>query len=440
MTEAVFFKLAAFIISTGFILVAWLAKKMVGHWLNPSSIFSLFWSLYTILPLVVAFNAPINPAGIIYILFFNIAFASSVVLFDWKFAFKKNQSKPSANVMFDTKIFHLCFYFVFLVCCISLILGVLEQGFSIAEFFVNPMAFAGKYAGMRYGGELKSNIFSQLGLTTSYIVIVLGGIMYGVCQKKKHFVLVLSFLPSILIMALQSAKGLFFFSIFMFAGSLFLVNIYNKSYTLFDTKGLKKIILYGSLVLPVIIMSFLSRGLHESNDLAFIIQKVTKYLVSYSSVHLYAFSDWFSQRYFLFSEFSYRQEQGTLGFYTLMSVFRLLGDTREVPMGIYDEFFFYGDYLKGNLYTVFRGIITDFTLIGSLAFSCFVGFFSNFFFYRLLCTRSSSFYAIFFIFFISISYQTYIISSLTWITIPVVFFTLVLFLFVYYRIYRGVSF
>ena len=35
-------------------------------------------------------------------------------------------------------------------------------------------------------------------------------------------------------------------------------------------------------------------------------------------------------------------------------------------MGVYDEFFTYGEYVKGNLYTVFRGIITDFGLLGSL--------------------------------------------------------------------------
>ena len=440
MSEFIFFKVVSLFFSFGFVFLAWFSKKIVGYWLNPSSIFSLFWALYTLLPLTIVHGVPINPFAIVYILLFNVCFISSVYLFNWKVAFIRNDEKPAAVTVFDTNIFHFCFYFVTSISVISLLVSVLEQGLNLAEFFVNPMAFAGKFAGMRYGGELTPSVFSQLGLTTSYIVIVLGGILYGVCKKKKLLILVLSFLPSILVMALQSAKGLFFFSIFMFFAGILLVKLYDKSYTLINKEALKKMLIYGSLVLPVLLMSFLSRGLHESNDSAFVINKLARYLFSYSSGHLYAFSDWFSERYFSYSEFKYKQEEFSLGFYSFMSAFKLLGDGRYVPVGTYSEYFIYGDYIKTNIYSVFRGIITDFTLIGSLVFSCFIGFCCNLFFYRLLCTRINSFYSMFFIFFIGISYQTYLISSLMWITIPVVFLVLILFLFLYYNIYRGIRF
>jgi len=440
MSEFVFFKIVALFFSSSFIFMAWGSKKIAGHWLNPSSIFSLFWGVYTLLPLIVVQDVPINPFSIVYMLFFNLCFISSLYLFNWKGAFIKNDQKPTANTMFNTQVFHFCFYFVTIISISTLLFGVTEQGLNLADFFVNPMAFAGQFASMRYGDEITPSISSQLGLTTSYFVIVLGGVLYGSSKKNKNIILVLSFLPSILVMALQSAKGLFFFSIFIFFAGILLVKIYNKSYTLVDKKSLKKMLLYGALVLPVILMSFLSRGLHESNDTAFVLNKLTKYLLTYSSVHLYAFSDWFSERYFSYSLFSYKQEEFTVGFYTFMSVFRLAGDDRIIPMGVYNEFFFHGDYINGNLYTIFRGLITDFTIVGSLIFACFIGFFCNLFFYRLLCTQTNPFYAMFFIFFVGISYQTYIISSLMWITIPVVFLVLFLFLYLYYNIYRGIRF
>jgi hypothetical protein len=89
-------------------------------------------------------------------------------------------------------------------------------------------------------------------------------------------------------------------------------------------------------------------------------------------------------------------------------------------MGIYDEFYAYGDYISGNLYTVFRGTITDFGLAGSLIFAFIVGSVCALNFWYLLGTKKSEFSIVFFIYFVAISYQTYIISTLTWLTISVV--------------------
>jgi len=318
------------------------------------------------------------------------------------------------------------------VSVVSLVIGVITQGsMNIVDFFANPLAFAAEYAGKGYGGELKPSVFAQLGLTTSYIVIVLGGILYGASKKKR--VLLLAFLPSLLVMLLQSAKGLFFFSIFMFIAGILLVRLYNKTYYLLTFKELKKLLIYGSLVLPIIIMSFLSRGLQHETNMDIIIHRIMRFSISYSSGHLYAFSDWFSDRYLSDSFFSYKQEEFTAGFYSLMSFFRMFGDDREVLLGVYSEYFEHEFHLKTNIYTVFRGLITDFTLIGSLIMACFLGFICNLFFYRLLCSKANAFYIVFFIFFVGIAYQSYIISTLMWLTIPVVFTFLTLFLFVYFK-------
>jgi oligosaccharide repeat unit polymerase len=439
MTEFVFIKLASIILSFGFIFLAWISKRVVGHWLNPSSIFSLFWFLYTFLPLVLALPAPINPAIILYILTFNFCFVSSACLLNWKVAFAKNKNKPSPVVLFDTFVMHASFYLVSIISIISLVIGVATQGdMNIVDFFNNPLAFAGEYAGKGYGGELKPSIFAKIGLTTSYIVIVLGGLLYGAGKQKK--VLLIAFLPSLLVRLLQSAKGLFFFSIFIFIAGILTIRLYNQTFYLLTLKELKKLLLYACFAMPIIIMSFLSRGLQNVTDMDIIIHRIVRFTISYSSGHLYAFSDWFSDRYFEYSVFSYRQEEFTAGFYSLMSVYRLLGGDRDVPLGVYLEYFEHDFHLKTNIYTVFRGIITDFTLVGSLILACFLGLLCNVFFYRLLCSKNNPFYIVFFIFFVGITYQTYIISTLMWSTIPVVFILLTLFLFVYFRIYNKIRF
>ncbi|RYZ83381.1 MAG: oligosaccharide repeat unit polymerase, partial [Proteobacteria bacterium] len=174
-------------------------------------------------------------------------------------------------------------------------------------------------------------------------------------------------------------------------------------------------------VFPIVIASFLSRGIYQIDDTSLILNKLRYYLVTYSSVHLPAFSDWFSERYFNESSMNYRQEYLTGGFYTFMSFFQMLGDERYVPMGTYDEFYTHGEYVKGNLFTIYRGLITDFGLLGSFIFALVAGSACCLGYKRLLTREHSPFAIVFFIFFVAVSYQTYLISTLTWLTIPLVF-------------------
>ncbi|WP_449100796.1 O-antigen polymerase [Pseudomonas veronii] len=364
-------KFVNFFLAFLFLFGAWIAKKVVTVWLNPVSIFLLFWFFYTAFPLLVAFEAPVNPLAILYILSFCFAFSLSCFLFPWSIALARNESKLAAEYYFNRPLMVAAFYGAAGFAVLMTFLGVLQQGISIDQLLANPIAVGGDYAGKRYSGEIISSVYAQLGLQCSYYTAVFGGLVYGSrsAEKGKAKLLVFAFLPALLVMFLQSAKGLFFFSIFLFLGGLLVTRIYNKNYTLLNYKGFRSLCLYGLLAFPIVIASFLSRGIYKLDDTALILNRLRYYLVTYSSVHLPAFSDWFSERYLGESLMSYKQDTLTMGFYTFMSIFQLVGDDRSVPMGIYDEFYTYGDYVKGNLFTGFRGIINDFGLVGSLFFA-----------------------------------------------------------------------
>ncbi|WP_434675145.1 O-antigen polymerase [Pseudomonas sp. D3-10] len=430
------YKFINFFLSVFFLIGAWSSKKAFSVWLNPVSIFSLFWFFYTAFPLVVAFEAPVNPLAIVYILFFCLSFSLSGYMFPWRVALARNENKPNAAYYFNRPLMVAAFYGAAGFAVLMNFLGVLQQGISIDQLISNPIAVGGIYAGKRYSGEIVSNVFSQLGLQSSYYAAVFGGLIYGSrgsVKGKKKF-LVLAFLPALLVMFLQSAKGLFFFSIFLFLGGLLVTRLYNKNYTLINYSGLRVLSMYGLLVFPVVLASFLSRGIYELDDTSLILNRLRYYLVTYSSVHLPAFSDWFSERYLNESSMTYRHDFLTMGFYTFMSFFHLAGDERGLPMGIYDEFYTYGDYVKGNLFTVFRGLINDFGLFGSFVFAFVVGVFCNLSYWRLLTCRNSAYGIMFFIYFVAISYQTYIISSLSWLTVPLVFLVQWFLLFVLMRV------
>ncbi|MCK0512713.1 O-antigen polymerase [Aromatoleum buckelii] len=410
-------------LSAALFLIAWLAKNVVGVWLNPVSIFSLFWFFFTAFPLFVAFEAPVNPLAIAYILAFCIFFSLSALFFRWRRGFIRNANKLSAAHYFDRPLITIALYSSCTFATLMLIIGMLQQGFSIALLLDSPLSIGGTYASKRYSGEIVSSVYSQIGLQFSYCTVVLGGLLYGSrdTTRRRKKLIIISFLPSLLVVFLQSAKGLFFFSVFLFIGGVLVTKIYDKKFSLFNGAEIRTLATYGLFALPVVIASFLSRGIYQLNDSVLIISRLRYYLISYSSVHLPAFSDWFSDRYTGESSMGYRQDFLSMGFYTFMSFFRLAGDDRPVLAGIYDEYYSYGDTIQGNLYTAFRGLISDFTLPGSLLVAFILGGLCNFFYWRLLSSRSSAFSTLFFIYFVAISYQTYIVSSLTWITIPVAF-------------------
>lgn len=430
------YKFINFFLSVFFLLGAWSAKKAFSVWLNPVSIFLLFWFFYTAFPLVVAFEAPVNPLAIVYILFFCLSFSLSGYMVPWRVALARNENKPDAAYYFNRPLMVAAFYGAAGFAVLMNFLGVLQQGISIEQLLSNPIAVGGIYAGKRYSGEIVPNVFSQLGLQCCYYTAVFGGLIYGSrgAAKGKIRFLAFTFLPALLVMFLQSAKGLFFFSIFLFLGGVLVTRLYNKNYTLMDYSGFRSLFLCGLLVFPIVVASFMSRGIYAVDDPVLVLNRLRYYLVTYSSVHLPAFSDWFSERYFNESLMGYKQDVMTMGFFTFMSFFRLAGDDRYVPMGTYDEFYTCGEFIKGNLFTVFRGLINDFGLFGSLVFAFFAGVFCNLIYWRLLSHRNSPFAVIAFVYFVAICYQTYLVSSLTWLTVPLVFMVQWAFLFVVMKI------
>ncbi|WP_335916791.1 O-antigen polymerase [Shewanella chilikensis] len=419
MGEFITFKVISIIFSLSFLGMAYMCKRCFGGWLNPGSIFNLFWSLYTFLPLFLAYYAPINPLAVAYIVIFCAFFSGPMFFFDWKKARESNAKKRPPNYYFRKSQFVLGFYTISLLSIFFMLFGMALQGFSVTDMITNPIGTAGRYAGARYASELSLNFFSRAGLLGSYISIILGGLVYGAVRDNNRKVIVLAFLPSLLAMMLQSAKGLFFLSVFLFLAGILICRIYRGEFYLFNRAAIKKGVQAIIVVLPILIMSFLARGMSNASSEE-IIDKIQLYLTSYSSGHLYAFSDWFSYRYFDYSLLGYSDVSAPPGYYTLMSLFNSMGYYVDLPMGVYDDYFDYEGRIKSNIYTIFRGGILDFSLLGFLLYGFFVGIAVNFFFYRLLYSRFNPAYIVFFILYVALAYQSYLISTLMWKTIPFV--------------------
>lgn len=415
---------------SGLILLnACVIRYFVGSWVFPSCLFLLFWFFMTFFPLVMIWDAPINPVGVGYIALLLFFFSFSSLFFNWRNAYKISVELKSRVVYFDTS-FLCAVFFIFSVSAVLFVfLQVLSVGFTLKDLVFNFFDVASGYATKRYSGDLDNGIYAKSSLSLAYLSVLVGGLIYNVRNTKMYKALILgaSFLPSILVMVFQSSKGLFFLSIALFFGSVLVSRFFYGRVFLFDKKSVYFAIKAALIAFPLVVISFLSRGLYnESADYA--INRVLRYLYSYSSGHLYAFSDWFSNYAGERSVLSYKDVPLTYGFYTFMSFFRLAGDDRVLPMGTYDEYYDYNDQVVSNIFTMFRGLITDFGFFGSLIAFFVFGIFVNLVFYVFLRSRMPVFTTALFVFFVGFFYISYLISFFTWTIIPFVFilFSLVL--------------
>jgi oligosaccharide repeat unit polymerase len=420
--------LLAFCFSIGMLLNAYTMRSAVGVWLFPACIYSLFWFLMTMLPLVVGYGVQINSGAVAFIFATTVAVSLGSLPFAWRHAFRMNENKPDPARVFRNGFMRSVLYGSSFVALGSAVAEVMSQGFSLSDLVTNTFEVAGTYAGHRYSGEVQATIFSRLGLACAYLAVLSGGLYYGIQKAGGKLILVASFLPALVVMVLQSAKGLFFLSAALFFGGILVIRVYRGEFYIFRRNDLTFLMKSGLVVVPLLIVSFLSRGLHNAGDSEYVFRRLATYLVSYSSGHLYAFSDWFASYLGMNSQLRYANGVGDFGYYTFKSLFEITGAKWELPPGIYGEYLEAGEFIVSNIFTAFRGAILDFGLIGTIIFAFMSGLIAHLFYYFLLKTRRPTISIAVFVFFVGAVYMSYIISILTWTVIPfvLVVFSLIL--------------
>jgi oligosaccharide repeat unit polymerase len=406
------YKLIAIIFSLLMLGNAYLFSKVSGTWFLPGSILSVFWFFMTFFGLIFLFSAPAHPLALAYIFMCIFSFSISSVLFDWKKALIANQQKVGlSSLYFNNSFLKLTFTGLQFLVIVILIQNMLNQGISFNDIIFDFFKSSGKYSSIRYSGEVESTIYSRLIFTFSYIGVVLGGLIYATQapSKFKAFILFWSFFPSVIIMLTQSAKGAFFLSLAFFFSSILVVRLFNNDLNLMNKDTGKNVIKISLIVLPLVILSFMSRGLTDA-DTDYIIWKLSSYLASYSFGHIYTFSDWFGWYLGDESILTYAHNNISLGFYNFIALFEILGHSIEVPRGIFDEYYIYNGFLKSNIYSIFRGMVLDFGILGSFIYMLILGFLFHLGFYVLLVSKKPALSIVNFVFLIAFVYQTYIIS------------------------------
>lgn len=408
-------KLIAILLSLLILGQAWLVSRRVGTWIFPASILGLFWFIYTFIPLVLVFSAPIEPMAIVFILICCLAFSLSSLVFNWQDLYRVHLNSETI-FRYDTnyiKYTFIAFTFIIIFC---VVFNWKLQGFKYHDIIFHLFDTARKYITARARGEVEKNIVSQVGLVLTYSAAVLGGLVYGSKGKGNAGILTmgLAMFPSALLMLIEGNKGTLFLAISLFWGATLLCKINSRDLRIFKgVSGAKVIFIFG-VVMSMIIYAFSARIGYAGLDNEAMNKKIIWYILSYSCGHLYAFSDWFSWALGKSSISEYSDAFNGNGFYTFMGLFRLMGDDRVIVPGTYAEYFVYKDLLQSNIYTIFRGLVIDFGFVGAVFFWALIGLISHVLFRYILSGRLYAISATLFIYLIGFFYTSFMISLLIW--------------------------
>jgi len=285
---------------------------------------------------------------------------------------------------------------------------------------------AAKYAVSRYASEVVYSAYGPLSLGFAYLAVLIAGLIFGSTNNssRKKWVL-LAFLPSIIIMVTQSAKGSFFGSIFYFLGGILVTSIQQNKLLLFKANSLKIIFKIGSFSIVLFIFSLMSRGLQEAKDVSGFLEKLRFLLASYFFAHLYNFSEWVTAFWDGFNNSKFDISHYYYGFYTFTSIYKLFGYKKVIPDGIFDEYNVTQEKMESNVYSIFRGMVMDFGIWGTILFVFLVGIVLHFCFYIFLNRRKPIVSTAITIFMLVVFYYSFAISVLTW---NIVLFVFILFI------------
>ncbi|MBX3705066.1 MAG: oligosaccharide repeat unit polymerase [Pseudomonadales bacterium] len=417
-------RLLAISIASGILVTGLVVRTAAGTWANPAALFSCFWFLFTFVPLLALPFVPINWLAIAYIWAACLAFAAPVLMFDWRSAHTRNVR----NVRFRrgylfTPVVRCVFVLSLTISVVFVLLDLLIQGFNFQRIVADFFASSNEYMSMRYAGEIRSNPFGQWGLIGAYMCSIFGGLLHASCNdhRERWLYLVGAMLPAVLVMLVQSAKGLFVTAIAIILGAHLLCRVLVNQRPHLSIRGLAKQWRYGFIAVPLLIVAFLSRGLYSISDSDEVVARLIAYLGSYAFLHVYAFSDWFSHAYGMASLQTYPSEFFTYGFYSFVAMFELFGAGLPIPPGTYGEYLAIPGLSPGNIYTIFRGLITDFGLGGSLVFLWLLGIVFQWGFWALLMAKRPVLGIAMYILFIQFLYKSYLISVFIWNSTYLVF-------------------
>lgn len=344
-------------------IVAFSMRIVQGGWLAPGAAWAGFWFFASLIPLIIAPELKVSPSAVWVIFLFTavIAVSSHIGLLQKA---SSNSAKPLASHHKPNK--QVVVPAFALISTASLILAVYASvvvlrevglsGTSLSDFDALQSA-SKQLSNQRYTGN-QEPLIVRICLIFVYFTSLASGHMLAL--KRTRTIALLSMLPvagALQFAILTTAKASLMFTI-IFWLSAWIATHLAKWGTPPIRLRMRTILLLsavGSILIGVFVLTMSLRyGSEDVEDRAFVISKLKSYFVA----HLSVFSAWWDYT----NEHGYTMQFGRASFFGVADHLGLA--VRKA--GGFDFVYVEGYTADSNVYSIYRGLIEDFSLNGAL--------------------------------------------------------------------------
>lgn len=376
-------------------VAAW-ARIDQGSWFAPGAFFSLVWTVNVFVLLIVAPDQEVWP-GVIVVIWVAIVVVYVGTVMGVGGVRVPNlrlqrlvRIEVGENLVAGSKVPALTHtlgnrtLFLSLMGCMAVVALIISEGYGIEDLLsvdaVVGMAHA--FSKARYGEEFSPSPIVQLFLVCMYTSALFGG-AWSACAttKSARWLAYAPFLPAILLTLVQTTRSVTLFQIVFWLSAYWGMQIYNDGpgRPLFTKKNILLVPVIGSVAFLGFSMVLLARyGLSLDSLVPIVWPRFRADFIG----HLVAFGEWLKSE-------KYAELVPSFGAITFGGIFEVLGIRKRV-LGMYEDVVDIGvdEFATDtNIYTVFRGLIEDFTLLGAIAILFIIGFAAGYA-YRIIARRA----------------------------------------------------
>jgi len=378
--------LLSFLIALVLVLISLFFRIQQGSWFSPGAFFALCWCILVLLPLLAAPDFEVNPLGILWILiavfivYFGSLIGSGRMLF--KHVPSISQISFHRGLYYQLKYFNqellskIIIYFS-IIGSISSIILILSTGRNIGAILsIKSLArIAREFSILRYSDlNYREPAMAILLFSFIYAAALFGGTLFAICSSYCYkLISLLPILPALLSAAVLTTRASIYFTAILWISAYFSASVITKKGILpfFRSRNIIFALISGSTIFFLIIILLMFRyGTINLNikTLHTILDQVRVDLFGYLS----SFSEWFSDNW-------QKKIIPEFGSYTLGGPLALL---KIVKRKSFESVYIGASYT--NIFTIYRQLIEDFTLIGSIVILFLIGVISGRAFHQIV--------------------------------------------------------
>jgi len=349
-------------------IVVGLSRYITKSWISPGTFFPLCWTFFLLVPIVFAPDYKVDHLAIWFISIFSMSVSAGGIMAYPIGSIDQKQLKHSeiySNIQF---LFYILISFIFVSFIGLYFLSKYASNLYHSNNYINNwMMIPNMLAVDRYSGTLNYPFYIKYSLYLIYPGTLLGGLLFGYKSSlKKIKVRFFSLLPlfqALLLGIIEGARTSILLGLILFASGWLSTFMINHTQLINKKRSFLQFILgAGFFILIFTFFFILIQWLRQGMD-TIIIDLLIERIRAYFFGYLAAFSQWFGGDI---------ASNANLGLITFAGPFNLFG-IMERPLGFYDAINISKD-ISTNIFTAFRGIVTDFTISGSIVIAFIIGF------------------------------------------------------------------